>query len=127
MNSSTNITFDSFQIIDNTVVDVIIDQAKGDKQFVSMLFESFLTEGYETLSTVEVALKNKDYKTLGESVHALKGLAGTMGVSQVYEICKKIDASLKFSIIDEALVLLPLLSTKYQVAKEFITANYIIV
>ncbi len=127
MASITNNDFDSFKIIDVDVVDVISEQANGDKQFVSMLFESFLNEGLETITTVETALKNNDFKTIGESIHALKGLAGTMGVMQVYEVCKEIDALLKISKVDEAISLLPILTSKYNISKEFISKNYIII
>jgi len=125
MTSNISSSYDYFKIIDDTVVDSISKQANGDKQFVSMLFESFIAEGNETLIMIETALKNNDYKTIGEVVHALKGLAGTMGVSQVFELCKDIDAALKQSNINEAMRLLPLLKLKYQVANDLITANYL--
>jgi HPt (histidine-containing phosphotransfer) domain-containing protein len=126
MTPLSNQHFDSFKIIDNSVVDVIFEQAKGDKQFVSMLFESYLSEGNESLTTVDTALKDNNYKTIGEAIHALKGLSGTMGVSQVYEICKEMDAALKLSKFEEALQFLPILTSKFDIAKEYITTNYLI-
>jgi HPt (histidine-containing phosphotransfer) domain-containing protein len=125
--SSAETSFDTFCIIDSEVVKGITDQAGGDKQFVSMLFESFLAEGQETMNIIEDSIKQNDFKTIREAVHGLKGLAGTMGVTQVFELCKEIDAAIKLSDLKKAESLLPLLNTKYHIAQEYITSNHILV
>lgn len=125
MTSSNSSIYDSFAIVDNDIVTTILNQANGDAQFVSILFDSFITEGQDTIKSIEIALNTNDYKKISEEIHALKGLAGTMGVSQVFEICKAMDAFFKQAKPTDALTLFPILTSKYLLAKEYITANYL--
>ncbi len=82
-------------IINRTVVEQIKTLAQGNEKYVNHLFESFYADSENLLHTSEQALENQDFVELQKSIHTLKGLAGTIGATRLFEQSKVIHDELK--------------------------------
>ena len=56
------------------------------------LIELFLETGGNDLKGFEDALANNDTQTMAERSHSLKGAAGNLGLSEIYEKAKEIES-----------------------------------
>lgn len=63
----------------------------GDMEFLKELIEIFRDDCPERLGVISSAIKEKDFKALDEAAHALKGSAGNLGLTRVYELALKLE------------------------------------
>ena len=72
-------------------IECIRDRFIDDMELYNMCFSSFLTDGgFEAL---ERALAEKDYTAAFHAAHALKGVAGNLGLTPLYEaLCELVEA-----------------------------------
>lgn len=72
-------------------VEGICDRFMDDMDLYRMCFSSFLTDGgFETLAR---ALEKKDYEAAFHAAHALKGVAGNIGLIPLYHaICELVES-----------------------------------
>ena len=75
---------------DKTVPVFDMDHAReitdGDMEFLKELIEIFKADCPEKLAGISLAIKEKDFKTLDETAHSLKGSSGNLGLTRVYEL-----------------------------------------
>ena len=61
----------------------IVDQ---DKEFLKELLEIFNSDYPQKMTVIYQAIKEKDFKTLNEIAHGLKGAAGNLFLTKIYEL-----------------------------------------
>lgn len=74
----------------------------GDMEFLKELIEIFSDDCPERTDAISKAIKGKDFKALNEATHALKGSAGNLGLSQIYELSYTLEKMGKTKNIDDA-------------------------
>lgn len=80
-------------ILDKKVIDQLI--AIGGKEMVIEVLTDFIEETEELLTECDQALKTEDLSIILSNLHTLKGLAGTVGVSEVASWSLQIEQKLK--------------------------------
>ena len=60
---------------------------------IPMLIGSFLDESKTIMSTLENAIENKNYAEIKSSAHSIKGSAGNLKFTEIYEMAKEIELS----------------------------------
>ena len=58
---------------------------------IPMLVGSFLEESVSILKTLEQAVSSNDYGQIKNSAHAIKGSAGNLRFTEVYEMAKEME------------------------------------
>lgn len=59
----------------------------GDKELLNELLKMFLKDCPEKIKKLEQAIKNKDFKTVQETAHNLKGASGNLALTKIHELC----------------------------------------
>jgi len=60
--------------------------AGGDKEFLKEVLNIFINDYPAKLSSLKEAVAKKDFKTIVELAHALKGAAANLGLSSIQEL-----------------------------------------
>jgi len=71
--------------------DFALEMTDGDIEFLKKLVEVFSSEYPEKLARIPRAIKGKDFKTISETAHSLKGSSGNLGLTRVYELSSEIE------------------------------------
>lgn len=66
-----------------------LSQLGSDNKFLTALIDGFAMDGHKHLQIIHSAFENKDFMSLRESLHALKGSAAEMGAKPLTELCKQ--------------------------------------
>ena len=66
----------------------------GQETLISV-FEDFEKEAEEQIEITKKAFEVQNILSIQKELHTLKGNSGTLGASQVYEICEKIESKAK--------------------------------
>jgi CheY-like chemotaxis protein/HPt (histidine-containing phosphotransfer) domain-containing protein len=82
-------------VADIDVIHALSEAMGGDLAFVKGMLVEFIAEAKEQIETAEKAYKLNDCQGVQSELHTLKGNSGTLGASQVHEICEKIEAKAK--------------------------------
>lgn len=80
----------------------IMEITDGDTEFLKELIEMFNGDCPEKLNGISEAIKGKDFNTLDETAHALKGASGNLGLTSVYELAMKLENMGKTKAIEGA-------------------------
>jgi len=102
-------------------MDYALEITDGDIEFLKELVEIF-TSGYpEKLAFIARAIKEKDFKTIGETAHSLKGSSGNLGLTRVYELSSEIERLAKEEKIEDVEKLYGELGKELDGFKEFVS------
>jgi CheY-like chemotaxis protein/HPt (histidine-containing phosphotransfer) domain-containing protein len=82
-------------VVDIDIIHALSEAMGGDLAFVKGMLAEFIAEAKEQIESAEKAYKSNDCPGVQSELHTIKGNSGTLGASQVYEICKKIEAKAK--------------------------------
>ncbi len=79
--------------MEKPVVDLnkALDMVDGDKEFLKELVELFKKDYTEKLEEISSAIQKKDFKTIDEVAHSLKGASGNLGLMRIYELSFEIE------------------------------------
>ena len=58
---------------------------------IPMLIGSFLEEALPLLETLQRAIESKDYTTIRHAAHSIKGSAGNLRFTEVYDMAKELE------------------------------------
>ncbi len=83
-------------------MDHALDITGGDTEFLKELVELFNADCPQKLNVISKALEDKDFKTLDEAAHSLKGASGNLGLICLHELSLKLEKMGKSENIDEA-------------------------
>ena len=100
--------------INKTVIDKILQLAKGNKAYINTIFESFHNDMENLLGSSAEAIQQQDYQTLTKNIHTMKGLCGTIGASQLHQLTSVFYAQLKANQYDQLNEHLARLEQAYQ-------------
>ncbi|SNS21874.1 CheY chemotaxis protein or a CheY-like REC (receiver) domain [Belliella buryatensis] len=70
---------------------------------IHAVYTDFIEETESLLHETEQLLKTKDYESIGEKLHIIKGNSGTLGAQKVYNCCKEFEKNIKNGIFDNTL------------------------
>ncbi len=76
-------------------IDKILSLVKNNKAKFEILTSSFATDMESLLASAKQAAQNQDHKQIISDLHTIKGVAGTIGTSALYEESKNFYAALK--------------------------------
>ena len=82
-------------VMDIDIIKALSEAMGGDLAFVKGMLVEFIAEAKEQIASAEKAYKLNDCQGVQSELHTLKGNSGTLGASQVHEICEKIEAKAK--------------------------------
>jgi PAS domain S-box-containing protein len=54
---------------------------------INLIVDAFIDTGNTNIKSMELSLKDADFKLLREQIHALKGGCGHIGAQQLYQVC----------------------------------------
>ena len=114
---------ENLPVLNSDTVDVIIEQASGNREIVHDIFTSFLQDIDDLIAETKKAIAENNFEAMKKAVHTIKGLCGTIGASQLHEISKKIDRFNKKANFSEAEKLIPGFLKAYDHLKETITIH----
>jgi HPt (histidine-containing phosphotransfer) domain-containing protein len=93
MEEKNKLSFDLDKALD------IVDQ---DNEFLKELMEIFNSDYPQKLAAIYQAIKEKDFKTLNEIAHGLKGAAGNLFLTKIYELTLELEKKGKENKIEGA-------------------------
>lgn len=73
------------------------DAAEQDEGILMELFESFRNDAFARLKKLQDANQIEHLQEVSATLHSLKGASLTIGVSQLAELCRKLEAAIATS------------------------------
>ena len=98
-----------------------LDRMMGNEKLLAHLLGKFLDD--TSFSRLETALAEHDADAAFGAAHTLKGVAGNLSVTTVYELAGRQCDLLRAGSPDEAAALMPQLSEAYRAAQDAIRAS----
>jgi len=83
-------------------LDKALDIVDQDQEFLKELMEIFNSDYPQKLAAIYQAIKEKDFKTLNEIAHGLKGAAGNLFLTKIYELTLELEKKGKENKIEGA-------------------------
>src|SRR5574344_2484752 len=74
-----------------------------------------------TLESLEAAIASKDYKSIEETAHTLKGLSGNLGFTELYELSTALVTAVRTSDYAKADGLSPQVTSKAHTLRDIIS------
>ena len=105
-------------VVDIDVIHALSEAMGGDLAFVKGMLAEFIIEAKEQIEIAEKAYKLNDCQGVQSELHTLKGNSGTLGASQVHEICEMIEAKAKvcdFTNFKEEITMLKSALIKFEI------------
>ena len=96
----------------------IVDQ---DKEFLKELMDIFKSDYPQKSAAIYQAIKEKDFKTMNETAHGLKGAAGNLFLNKVYELALQLEKKGKENKIEGAKEIYQELEEEMEKFREFIS------
>lgn len=96
----------------------IVDQ---DKEFLKELMDIFKSDYPQKLAAIYQAIKEQDFKTMNETAHGLKGSAGNLFLSKVYELALQLEKKGKEKNIEGTKEIYQELEEEMEKFREFIS------
>jgi PAS domain S-box-containing protein len=83
------------QVLNLQVIERIKALAKNNRAMIDHLFASFSADVAQLLASIGAAMDAQDPKAVAAALHTLKGLAGTIGATSLYEASKALELATK--------------------------------
>ena len=93
-------------------------QEEGEPDLIVELIDLYLDDAPKLVGDIQRAAKRGDAIAIKRAAHALKGSSGSMGVSQVAELCKVFEQLNSVELDHRSEVLLPLLVREFDRARD---------
>lgn len=71
-----------------------------NSKHIPMILNAFLEESKEILSSLDLAINDKEYTNIKENAHSIKGSAGNLRFNEIYEMAKEMEFSASNSNAD---------------------------
>jgi len=101
-----------------TLIAANVDYENGKKRFAGneALYEKYLLKFKDDVhyEAAKAAFETGDFETLLKEAHTLKGVAGTLGLVDIYQACADIVTALRGERTEQAPELFDLLQRAYQ-------------
>ena len=101
-----------------TLIAANVDYENGIKRFAgnAMLYEKYLLKFKDDVhyEAAKAAYEAGDYETLLKEAHTLKGVAGTLGLTDIYQTCSNIVTALRGERTEQVPQLFHMLQHAYE-------------
>ena len=101
-----------------TLIAANVDYANGKKRFAGneALYEKYLLKFKDDVhyEAAKTAFESGDFNALLQEVHTLKGVAGTLGLIDIYQTCADIVTALRGEKTEQVPGLVDLLQSAYE-------------
>ncbi len=89
---------------DEAVLDVrkTLARLQGDKEFLGVLYKTFLEDAPGKLASLQQAIADNDYPKIVREAHAFQGAAGTVGAARLREIAGALESASRQRQADSA-------------------------
>jgi len=102
-------------------LDKALEIVGQDKEFLKELMDTFKSDYPQKLSKISRAIKEKDFKTLNQTAHGLKGAAGNLYLTKVYELALELEKKGEENKIEGAEKIYKELEEEMERFREFIS------
>lgn len=85
----------------------------GEPDVLAEILELFLEETPKRISALQTALEAGDASQAARAAHSLKGSAGNIGASVMFDICRRMDELTRVGELDRVTPLLASLTGEY--------------
>lgn len=102
-------------------LDKALETVDQDKEFLKELIDIFSSDYPQKLSQISQAIKEKDFKTLNEVAHGLKGASGNLFLTKVSELALELEKRGKENKIEGAEEIYQELKEELEKFREFIS------
>lgn len=83
--------FIQFPCINTATMGMLRRNTASNPEILDELFENFIEDADELIKEIETTIKENEVDNYFTAVHTLKGLCGTIGCSQMFEVLKTMD------------------------------------
>jgi HPt (histidine-containing phosphotransfer) domain-containing protein len=83
---------DNYPVINVTNLEKLKKSTQGNPEYLVEIFISFVDDSMELISEMETGLGENNFEMYYDAVHSLKGLAGTIGFSRMFQLLKIMDS-----------------------------------
>ena len=105
--------------VDKTVLTALAEaQEEDEPDLIVELIDLYLDDAPKLVGDIQRAAKGGDAVGIKRAAHALKGSSGSIGVSQVAELCKLFEQLNSAELDHRSELLLPLLVREFDRARE---------
>ena len=99
----------------------VLKIADGDEKFLKEVVGLFKEDCAEKLEEISSAIQKKDFKTIDEVAHSLKGAAGSLGAARMYELSFEMEKMGKEGRLEGIEELYEQLKEEFNNFKEFVS------
>ncbi len=93
----------SLEVLDPEVMQQLLDLDDGELGLLSEMYELFRDDTPPRIALLEAAILKRDWEQMGDTAHAVKGAAGTMGAPRVRAYAQVLEAWGRAAQCDEDL------------------------
>ena len=84
--------FKHFPCINTTTLSMLRRNTASNPAILDELFGNFIEDAEELIKEIESGIKENQVESYFTAVHTLKGLCGTIGCTQMFEVLKVMDS-----------------------------------
>ncbi len=99
--------------------DKALKMVDGDKEFLKELVDTFKSDYPQKLTKIYQAIKEKDFKTISETAHTLKGASGNLSLARVYKLSFELEKMAKEGVLKDIEKVYQDLEVELEKFKEF--------
>jgi len=92
--------------------------APGEPDVLAEVLKLFLDEAPTRIAKLRNAWEARDIQLVQRLAHSLKGSAGNIGATRLFEICKQLDSSGRSGIVADTGGLIDALTSEYRKVEE---------
>ena len=89
----------------------------GGQEYLVELIDAFLEDAPQLLSQLRVGFEDSDASTLTRAAHTLKSNSAEFGATNLYHLCKDLEAMGKAGTLDDVAQLVVQAETEYERVK----------
>jgi HPt (histidine-containing phosphotransfer) domain-containing protein len=106
-------------VLDPAVIDTLRQlTVPGEPDVLEEVLKLFLEEAPARLSKLRNAWEARDIQSVQRMAHSLKGSAGNIGATALFEICKQLDSAGRPAVVVDTGSLIDALDTEYRKVEE---------
>ena len=106
-------------VLDPTVIETLRQlTVPGEPDVLAEVLKLFLEEAPTRIAKLRNAWETRDIQSVQRLAHSLKGSAGNIGATTLFEICKQLDSSGRPGVVVDTGSLIDALTTEYRKVEE---------
>ncbi|MGE9292974.1 MAG: Hpt domain-containing protein [Puniceicoccales bacterium] len=90
----------SLPILDQEQVELLVEAADGDMDFLRDIVDTFNTEAVPKLKEIETCAATRDADELRKAIHFMAGSAANTGLLRLSELCRRIETQVDEGVFE---------------------------